>query len=127
MSWSTAWLIPVPLPVSLISVRTAAPSAGSPEQPVTPVKEVLVVPVYAHVPVPPSTVKVPVELNQKVDATFKVPDVRSWPAPLIVVAKVLDCASRSTDEPVNVVLLRSMLPLTPRIVVVMPNTLCPSP
>src|SRR5262252_6813935 len=115
--------MPLPLPVSLMSVRTAAPSAGLPEQPVMPVNDVLVVPVYEHVPVPPSTVNLPLESNQNVDATFSVPPVRSCPAPLTVVAKVLDCASRSMDEPLRVAPSSSILPLTPTIVLVMPSRL----
>ena len=76
---------------------------------------------------PPSTVNLPLESNQKVEATFSVPPVRSCPAPLTVVAKVLDWASRSIDVPVIVASWMSIFPLTPMIVLVMPSRLWPSP
>ena len=65
----------------------AAPSAGMPVQPVTPVNDVVVVPVYVQVPVMPAPVNVPFVCRKpKVDATFSVVVAeRSWPAPLTVV------------------------------------------
>src|SRR5258708_9410649 len=118
------WM-PVPVPVSGTPVVAGGPSAGVPVQTVPPVNEVSVLPVWGPVPVPPSTLNAPVESNQNVDATFSVPEARFWPPPLTVVFNVPAKASRSIDVPVRVVSVRSMLALTPRIVVVMPSRLCP--
>ena len=58
-----AWLTPLPLPFSVMSVLTTAASAGVPVQTVIPVNEVAVFPEYAQVPVPPATVNLPLEVE----------------------------------------------------------------
>src|SRR5712692_849038 len=125
MSCRPAWLMPVPLPFSVMLVLTAAPLAGAPVQTVIPVNEVSEVPEYLHVPVPPSTVNVPLESNPNVETTLRVPPARLSPPGEAVVLSVPECASRSIEEPLRTAPLTSMLALTPSRVVVMPSTLCP--
>src|SRR5260370_39809975 len=122
MSCSPGGLMPVRLQVWVMPVVIDAPWAGVPVQTGTPVNEVSVLPVEEHVPVPPSTLNVPVESNQNVDAAFSVPDARFWPPPLTGVVNAPAKASRTIDEPVSAVAARSLPALPPRVVVVVPNT-----
>ncbi len=62
-----------------------APSAGVPVQPVIPVNEVAVVPVYEQPPLMPAMVKAPLVPKPLVEATLRVPPPRLWLPPLTVV------------------------------------------
>src|ERR1700674_5087039 len=101
MSCRPAWLMPVPLPFSVRLLLTDAPLAGVPVQPVIPVNDrpSAEVPVYEQVPVPPSTVNVPVESKPNVDATCRVPPARLSAPGLTVVLNVPANDSRSIAGP----------------------------
>src|ERR1700730_3433369 len=102
------------MPGALAMSETLAPFVGVPVQPVMPVNDVAVVPVYEQVPVPPATVNMPVgELNAPVAATLSVPPARFWLAPLTVVVVVEVIVALSSGVPLQPVMPVKDVPVMP--------------